>query len=86
MWLFVSDRYDVYLPVFSTKLSRMSVSMSASPEVEMSAGGRADETVADSPESGFSHLMNKDLYPVREKVVGKWCACVCICERECVCV
>ena len=51
----------------------MSMSMSASPELDMSAGagGGADETVAESPESGFSHLMNKDLYPVREKVVGK---------------
>ena len=55
-----------------TKLSKMSMSMSAAPEVDMSATGvGADETMAESPESGFSHLMNKDLYPVREKVVGK---------------
>lgn len=41
----------------------MSVSVSASPDI---AG-------EDIQESGFSHLMNRELYPVREKVVGKYC-------------
>lgn len=50
----------------------MSVSISASPELEIGMSGGGGGTVTDSPESGFSHLMNKELYPVREKVVGKW--------------
>lgn len=38
------------------------------------AEGERDEPetlAADTQESGFSHLMNKELYPVRERVVGK---------------
>lgn len=56
----------------------MNVSMSAGPGTpELSsvvAGGEGDEPetlAADTQESGFSHLMNKELYPVRKKVVGK---------------
>ena len=48
------------------------MSISASPELEIGMSGGGGEMVADSPEGEFSHLMNKDLYPVREKVVGKW--------------
>ena len=44
--------------------------MSTSPE--LSDGGDGSEIMAEFQESGFSHLMNKELYPVREKVVGKY--------------
>ena len=54
--------------------------MSASPELPGGGGAGDTNTVADVQESGFSHLMNKDLYPVREKVVGKDMTCVvCVC-------
>ena len=48
--------------------------MSGTPELSVVPGGDEPEleTLADTQESGFSHLMNKDLYPVRERVVGKY--------------
>lgn len=51
----------------------MSVSISAGPGTpELSSVVDEPETLAaDTQESGFSHLMNKELYPVRERVVGK---------------
>ena len=53
----------------------MSVSISAgpgTPELSSVAVDEPETLAADTQESGFSHLMNKELYPVRERVVGKW--------------
>lgn len=52
----------------------MSVSISAgpgTPELSSVAVDEPETLAADTQESGFSHLMNKELYPVRERVVGK---------------
>ena len=37
----------------------------------------AQETPPDVQEGSFSHVMNKDLYKQRNKIVG---TCVCVCD------
>ena len=49
----------------------MSVSISAAPGTSAVVDEAPETLAADTQESGFSHLMNKELYPIREKVVGK---------------
>lgn len=52
-----------------------SISPAVTPELSpsvMAGGVDEPETLADTQESGFSHLMNKELYPVRERIVGKF--------------
>lgn len=49
--------------------------MSISASEDLSNGGGA--ALEESPESGFSHLLNKELYPIRERVVGKCPVCHC---------
>lgn len=49
----------------------MSVSISAAPGTSAVVDETPETLAADTQESGFSHLMNKELYPVRERVVGK---------------
>ena len=42
-----------------------------------SSSAVAQETLSDVHEGSFSHVMNKDLYRQRNKIVG---TCVCVCE------